>query len=112
MGKNKHAATTIEAPAVPGNHQPAEAAATPEADAPSPAQLPDRSRPGPGFADQLADGVARTAGLVHRVLPDRVPTYLGGGALLLVGLIEPPIALAGGLAYEALRRWTPSPRSR
>ena len=61
-----------------------------------------------GVADQLEGAVTGAARVVHTVLPNRIPAYLGAGALLLVGVIDPPVALAGGLTYEALRRWKPS----
>lgn len=53
---------------------------------------------------------AGVSGAVHAVqagLPNRLPVYLGVAALLVVGVLEAPVALAGGLAYEALRRWEP-----
>lgn len=47
------------------------------------------------------------AGMVRDVLPTRrLPLVLGVGALLVVGVIDPPAALGAGLAYEALRRWS------
>jgi hypothetical protein len=64
---------------------------------------PDES--GPGLVEQVGRVTADTARMVHAVLPSRAPAYLGAGALVLAGLIDLPAALAGGLAYEALRRW-------
>ncbi len=73
----------------------------------TPTRGPVPGRPAVGLADQLGDTVAGTVRVVHTVLPGRLPAYLGAGALLALGVIDPPIALAGGLVYEALRRWSP-----
>jgi hypothetical protein len=46
--------------------------------------------------------------VVRDVLPSsRLSVYLAGTALVVAGLIDPPLALGAGLAYEALRRWEP-----
>ncbi|MCD2197564.1 hypothetical protein LQ327_29760 [Actinomycetospora endophytica] len=66
---------------------------------------PDGS--GRGLVEQVGSAATETARLVHAVLPNRTPAYLGAGALLLTGVIDLPAAVAGGLVYEALRRWTP-----
>ncbi|HEY2223191.1 hypothetical protein [Actinomycetospora sp.] len=64
-----------------------------------------------GLADRVGDAVVGTVRVVHTMLPSRFPAYLGGAALLVVGVIDTPALLAGGLAYEALRRWNPQPHS-
>lgn len=69
-----------------------------------------REGAGGSLADEIAGTVAGSLRAVQVVLPNRLPTYLGVAALLVVGVVEPPVALAGGLVYEALRRWTPSRR--
>ena len=40
-----------------------------------------------------------------------LPAYLGGAALLVLGVVDPPLVLGGVLAYEAIRRWGPAPRA-
>lgn len=70
------------------------------------------STPGTVVGDVVAQvGEVATASIqvTKRLLPGRAPAYLGAGALLVAGIIEPPALLAGGLAYEALRRWNPRP---
>lgn len=106
MAKNKNETATVGAPAVSGDSGSASVVpAGVEAMSTRPPARASGNRPLP---DQLVDGLADAAGVVRRVLPNRLPAYLVGGALLVVGVIEPPVALAGGLAYEALRRWRPS----
>ena len=97
MAKNKTAA-----PPTPGA-----TIAAPAADAPHGARSVQRGVSAVDLADQVGDVVAGTARVVQTVLPNRLPVFLGVGALLLLGVVDPPIALAGGLTYEALRRWTP-----
>lgn len=63
-----------------------------------------------GLLAQVGETAATAVRATRRLLPGRVPAYLGAGALLVAGVIDPPALLAGGLAYEALRRWDPSPR--
>lgn len=112
MAKNKKASTTIDSPA-PRDDRPGFEVAAPtevpvQRTGSAPARPGDRGMTNPALADQLVGGVVGAAQVVHRVLPNRLPTYLAAGALLVVGVIDPPVALAGGLAYEALRRWTPT----
>jgi hypothetical protein len=63
-----------------------------------------------GVVDTVVDVASDTAGVVRRVLPHRAPVYLGGAALLALGVLDVPLAAGGALAYEALRRWHPAPR--
>ena len=56
---------------------------------------------------QLGEVATASIRVTKRLLPGRTPAYLGAGALLVAGIIEPLALLAGGLAYEALRRWNP-----
>lgn len=60
-----------------------------------------------GVVAQAGEVAATSIRTTKRLLPGRAPAYLGAGALLVAGIIEPPALLAGGLAYEALRRWNP-----
>jgi hypothetical protein len=68
------------------------------------------SRPDSGLVAQVAETAAASVRATRRLLCGRVPAYLGAGALLVAGVIDPPDLLAGGLAYEALRRWDRAPR--
>ena len=70
--------------------------------------------PGPGKAvddvvAQVGDVAAASLRVTKRLLPGRAPAYLGAGALLVAGIVDLPALIAGGLAYEALRRWNPAP---
>jgi hypothetical protein len=61
-----------------------------------------------GWADAVGGVAASSVQVVRGVLPSsRLPVYLAGTALLVAGLVDPPVALGVGLAYEALRRWEP-----
>lgn len=61
----------------------------------------------PAIAPLLAGGSVGVAQALRLVLPTRrVPLYLGVAALLVVGVVDAPVAVAGGLVYEALRRWS------
>lgn len=64
---------------------------------------------GPGLADTAVSVASDVARVMQRVLPNRVPAYLGGTALLVLGVVDLPAALGGALAYEAIRRWRPAP---
>jgi hypothetical protein len=91
-----------------------EVPATPTGAAP---EIAPRHRPAPngtggappqGWADTVEGALTSSVRVVRDVLPaSRLPVYLAGTALLVTGLIDPPIALGAGLAYEALRRWEP-----
>ncbi|NMO94043.1 hypothetical protein [Actinomycetospora sp. TBRC 11914] len=86
-----------------------EVAATPTGAAP---EIALRNRPVPdgnaGWADTVEGALTASLRVVRDVLPaSRIPVYLAGSALLVTGLIDPPVALGAGLAYEALRRWEP-----
>ena len=63
-----------------------------------------------GVAEQAGEVVAGSVRAARSVLPaGRLPVVLAAAALLVTGLVEPPVALGLGLAYEALRRWEPTP---
>ena len=67
--------------------------------------------PGPassGWVEPVGETVAATVRTVRDLLPARLPVFLGTTALLVTGLIDPPVALGLGLAFEALRRWEPA----
>jgi hypothetical protein len=64
------------------------------------------------LADTAISVAEDTARVVRRVLPDRVPAYLGGTALLVLGLADLPAVAGGVLVYEALRRWEPATAGR
>ncbi|WP_190814200.1 hypothetical protein [Saccharopolyspora pogona] len=62
----------------------------------------------PELADQIAAAVLLPVDVARRVLPENgLPVYLGIGALVLVDLIEWPVAVAAGLGYYVLKRWRP-----
>ena len=80
--------------------------ATPRGAAPEVA--PAGGGTGPGWADAVGGTLASSVQVVRDVLPSsRLPVYLAATALLVAGLVDPPVALGAGLAYEALRRWEP-----
>src|SRR5690242_21328099 len=60
-------------------------------------------------ADAAVSAASDVVQVIRGVLPNRAPAYLGGAALLVFGVVDPPAALGGALVYEALRRWSPSP---
>jgi hypothetical protein len=62
--------------------------------------------------DAAVAAVSEVARVVRTVLPNRAPAYLGGAALLVLGIVDLPAAAGGALAYEALRRWGPRPPAR
>lgn len=68
-------------------------------------------RPAEGPGAQLVEFGIAPLRLLHDYLPARrLPLYLGGGALLVVGMLELPVVVGVALGYEALRVWTPPPR--
>lgn len=80
--------------------------------APRSAARAGRASREPEWPERVADTLAGSVQAVRDGLPSsRLPVYLGGAALLVTGLIDPPVALGVGLAYEALRRWEPARRS-
>ena len=80
--------------------------ATPTGAAP---EVAPAARPAaPGWGDAVSGTLASSVQVVRDVLPSsRLPVYLAATALLVTGLVDPPVALGAGLAYEALRRWEP-----
>ncbi|MDD7939237.1 hypothetical protein PHK61_12505 [Actinomycetospora lutea] len=66
--------------------------------------------PARGVTDSVVAVASDAAGVVRRVLPHRTPVYLGGAALLVLGVVDLPVAAGGVLVYEAVRRWHPAAR--
>jgi hypothetical protein len=60
-----------------------------------------------GWIEPAGETVAETIRTVRGLLPSRFPVFLATTALLVTGLIDAPMALGAGLAFEALRRWEP-----
>lgn len=66
-----------------------------------------RTSSGP-VVDELTRALLVPVQVAQKVLPNhRVPVYLGAAALAMVGILEWPVALGAGIAWEALRRWGP-----
>lgn len=66
--------------------------------------------PSRGVTDSVVGVASDAAHVVQRVLPHRTPVYLGGVALLVLGVADLPVVAGGAIAYEALRRWHPASR--
>jgi hypothetical protein len=63
---------------------------------------------GAGVGEQIEHAINGSLRTVRGVLPSkRLPVALAGAALLVTGLLDPPVVLGLGLAYEALRHWEP-----
>jgi len=77
---------------------------------PKPAPSRPAAHPQRGLADTAVVTVSETARVVQTVLPSRLPAYLGGAALLVLGVVDFPAVAGGALAYEAIRRWAPASR--
>ncbi|WP_133252104.1 hypothetical protein [Actinomycetospora cinnamomea] len=75
---------------------------------PAPANTP-ATNPVLHPGDAAVAAVSEVARVVRTVLPNRAPAYLGGAALLVLGVVDLPVVAGGALAYEALRRWGPAP---
>ena len=59
------------------------------------------------LADGVGDVLLAPLRVAGRVLPtSRTSVVLGVAALTVVGALDWPVAVAAGLGYEALRRWT------
>ena len=64
-----------------------------------------------GWLEPVGDTLVESVQVVRGLLPtSRLPLILASTALVVTGLIDPPVALGAGLAFEALRRWEPSGR--
>jgi hypothetical protein len=101
----KDTKSTNGSPVLEGRGRPT-VPATPRGAAPEVA--PAAGGTGAGWSDAVGGAVASSVQVVRDVLPSsRLPVYLAGTALVVAGLIDPPLALGAGLAYEALRRWEP-----
>jgi hypothetical protein len=61
-----------------------------------------------GWIEPVGETVAVTIRTVRGLLPARLPVFLATSALLVTGVIDAPVALGAGLAFEALRRWEPA----
>ena len=105
------ATISVEAPALGAHHErPPSSIDTPplpgQFKEPAGSTVAGRSATGDGsVVGGIENALTGTARSVGSLLPNRLPVILGFAALLAVGVLEPPVALAGGLAYEALRRW-------
>ena len=77
----------------------------------TPALPPAHDHHQEGVVDTAVATASEVARFVNAVVPQRLPAYLGGAALLVLGLVDPPLVLGGVLAYEAIRRWGPAPRA-
>lgn len=115
--KDKTASTTVVPTVRPDDPAPSAASPAPTdrrtGSATDVAGHSTSSAPGNVVGDvvaQVGEVATTSIRVTKRLLPGRVPAYLGAGALLVAGIIEPPALLAGGLAYEALRRWNPPTR--
>jgi hypothetical protein len=56
---------------------------------------------------EISEFAFNTLSTIRAVVPPRAAFYLGVGALIVIEVVEPPVAAAIGLGYEALRRWIP-----
>lgn len=98
--KSSTGSKVLESPARPS------VPATPTGAAPEVA--PAAGARAPGWADTVGGALASSVQLVRGALPtSRLPVFLATTALVVTGLVDPPVALGAGLAYEALRRWEP-----
>ena len=77
----------------------------------TPALPPAHDHHQEGVVDTAVATASEVARFVNAVVPQRLPAYLGGAALLVLGVVDPPLVLGGVLAYEAIRRWGPAPRA-
>jgi len=113
------AATALTAPDAPADTvvetapEAAAASVTPPArrSAPAPgAPARPAAEPSSSVADTAVSAITEATRVVQTVVPPRLPAYLGGAALLVLGVVDLPAAVGGALAYEAIRRWRPAPR--
>jgi hypothetical protein len=95
------APASVAPPSVPAGPPTRPAATAPAR--PAVAAAPERS-----LADDAVSAVSDVARVVRTVLPSRLPAYLGGAALLVLGVVDLPAVAGGALAYEAVRRWRPA----
>ncbi|MFC5138826.1 hypothetical protein ACFPK1_11330 [Actinomycetospora rhizophila] len=98
-------ATALTAPDAPVNGAVPPAGPPERVVAPAAPTAPPR-----GVTDSVVEVAADAAQVVRRVLPHRTPVYLGGAALLVLGVVDLPVVAGGALVYEAVRRWHPGPR--
>ncbi|WP_328305600.1 hypothetical protein [Actinomycetospora sp. NBC_00405] len=107
------ALTAPEAPVVAtttdGPKPPTASPVTPTPGTPTPPPAHDHHQE--GVVDTAVATASEVARFVNGVVPQRLPAYLGGAALLVLGVVDPPLILGGVLAYEAIRRWGPAPRA-
>ncbi|MFC5061883.1 hypothetical protein [Actinomycetospora atypica] len=73
-----------------------------------PVDVPNAHPASSGWVEPVGETLAVTVRTVRDLLPSRLPVFLGTTALLVTGLIDPPVALGLGLAFEAVRRWEPA----
>jgi hypothetical protein len=97
------------APVTVDTPTPVEAMTTPAGrGAPAPSSPGNRQLVGTSdFTDGVGDFLLAPLRVAGRVLPtSRTSVVLGVAALTVVGALDWPVAVAAGLGYEALRRWT------
>ncbi|GAA4741119.1 hypothetical protein [Actinomycetospora chibensis] len=98
--------TTAPATTNPATPTPVPTRATPT---PVPPPAPDHHQE--GVVDTAVATASEVARFVNALVPQRLPAYLGGAALLVLGVVDPPLVLGGVLAYEAIRHWGPAPKA-
>jgi len=59
------------------------------------------------ITEQFTGLVSGTAHVARTILPNRLPFYLGVGALIVIEVLEPPVLAAVALGYEAVKAWRP-----
>ncbi len=63
-----------------------------------------------GWLEPVGETLVGSVQVVRGLLPaSRLPLFLASTALVVTGVLDPPVALGIGLAFEALRRWEPAP---
>jgi len=110
IDKDKSTSTTVVPTVRPDDPPPSAASPGPKDRSSSSvgrAPAPSTTSVAGNVVAQAGEVAATSVRVTKRLLPGRVPAYLGAGALLVAGIVDLPALVAGGLAYEALRRWNP-----
>lgn len=113
MGKDKKQDRAGEDPvatALTAPDTPVDGGTVPPAGPPERVARPAAPAAPRGVTDSVVEVASDAAQVVRRVLPERTPVYLGGAALLVLGVVDLPVAAGGVLVYEAVRRWRPARR--
>lgn len=111
--KSKGESTAVVPHATNGVRPPPATPATPvgaavEVSRPVDTVAPEQRPASSGWIEPVGETVAVTVRTVRDLLPSRLPVFLATTALLVVGVIDAPVALGAGLAFEAFRRWEPA----